>query len=198
MSRRSLFGRTLLGLAASLLVALPATAAGHMSMQAGGFVPFQGDAGYSLLLQLLGSNAAAKARFGGEFEYRSFDTTVLGVEDVDVDSYVLRLVWQQHFMPDAVVTPYLGLGIGVAINDVDAGKVDRVKGRNVRGSIGAGPDGLFMLGVQARIPGAEYLSIYGEGRVGFTYDVTDREDKTALDVESLGGFTGSAGLRFRF
>lgn len=196
--RRTKRGCSLLVFAAWLLLAAPASGAGHMSLQAGGFVPFQGDAGYSLLLQLLGSSAAGKARFGGEFEFRSFDTKVIGVRNVDVDTYSIRFVWQQHFVPDAPVSPYLGLGFGLLISDVDDGKVDRVKGENVRNATGAGLDGLFMLGVQAAIPGAEYMSVYGEGRVGFGFDLIAREDESALEGENLGGFSGSAGIRFRF
>jgi hypothetical protein len=188
----------LAALAAAVWIGEPASAEGHMAVQAGGFVPWQGDAGPSLLLQLLGSGAAAKARFGGEFEYRTFDSKIIGVSDVDVDSYVIRAIWQQHFVPDAPVTPYLGLGLGVAINDVDDHKVDRVKGRNVRSSTGAGPDGVFMLGLAANVPGADYLSVYVEGRVGFTIDIISRNDGSDLETENLGGASGSAGLRFRF
>jgi hypothetical protein len=199
MARRSRTGHSVLAVAAVLLLAGPAAAAGHMALQAGGFVPFQGDAGPSFLLQLLGSNASARARFGGEFEYRGFDTTIMGVRNVDVDSYAIRAVWQQHFMPDAPVTPYIGLGIGVSINDVDDDKVDRVYGRNVRHATGAGPDGVFMLGVQAKIPGLDFMSIYGEGRVGFSYDFSGRADKDAtVETENFGGASGSGGIRFRF
>jgi hypothetical protein len=169
-----------------------------MAMQAGGFVPWDGDAGYSLLMQLLGSGAAGKARFGGEFEFRSFDSKIVGVSDVDVDAYVIRAVWQQHFAPDAPVSPYIGLGLGVAINDVDDEKVDRVRGEETRGNTGAGPDGVVMLGLQARIPGVDYLAVYVEGRAGFSIDITDRNDQTGLESESLGGASGNAGLRFRF
>jgi hypothetical protein len=198
MRRTSRDRLAFVALTAVLLVGAPASGDGHLAMQAGGFVPWQGDAGYSLLLQLLGSNASAKARFGGELEFRSFDSKIIGVSDVDVDSYVIRALWQQHFLPDGPVTPYIGLGLGVAINDVDDHKVDRVKGRNVRSSTGAGPDGVFMLGIQAKVPGVDYLSIYGEGRVGFTVDFIARNDESGLETENLGGASGSAGLRFRF
>lgn len=196
MARRS--GGALAVLAASLLLAGPAAADGHMSMQGGGFVPFQGDAGPTFLLQLLGSNASARSRFGAEFEYRRFDTKIIGVRNVDAESYVIRAVWQQHFRPDAAITPYLGLGLGVSINRVDDDKVDRAKGENVRNATGAGPDGVFMLGLQARVPGAEYMSLFAEGRVGFSFDFIAREDKSKLESENFGGASGSAGLRFRF
>lgn len=198
MKRASLAGLALAVFGGALLAGAPAKADGHMTVQGGAFVPWQGDPGYSFLLQLLGSNASAKARFGAEFEFRNYDSNIMGVSDVAVESYAVRAVWQQHFRPDGSVSPYIGLGLGFTINDVNDGKVDRARGQNVRRSIGAGPDGVFMLGLQARVPGADYLSLYVEGRVGFAYDFTDRRDKTQLQVENLGGATGSAGLRFRF
>jgi hypothetical protein len=185
-------------LAAAVLAAAPAAADGHLAVQGGGFVPWQGDAGPSFLLQLLGSNARARARFGGELEFRTFDSQIIGVSDVDVEAYVIRAVWQQHFVPDAPVTPYLGLGLGVAINDVDDRKVDRVKGRDVRSSTSAGPDGVFMLGLAAKLPGADFVSVYAEGRIGFSVDYVSRNDATHLESENLGGASGNAGLRFRF
>jgi hypothetical protein len=198
MGQKSSTAFHLTAVAVALLVGAPAAGAGHVSMQGGGFVPWQGDAGYSLLFQLLGSNASAKARFGSEFEYRNFDSKIMEVSDVKVESYVIRAIWQQHFLPEAPVTPYFGLGLGIAINEVDDRKVDRVRGRNMRGSTGAGIDGLVMFGVQARIPGVDYMSIYAEGRVGFTYDFVGREDKSGVEAENLGGVTGSAGIRFEF
>jgi len=188
----------LAALAAALLAAAPATGAGFVSMQAGAFVPWEGDVGASLALQLLGSSASARARFGGEFEYRRFDSTVIGVQDVGVESYVIHAMWQQHFAPDAAVTPYLGLGLGMSVNVVDDDKVDRVRGRNTLDSTHAGIDGIFLLGVQAKLPGAEYMSVYAEGRVGFGYMFIDREDANSVIGENVGGTSASLGLRFRF
>jgi len=45
-------------------------------------------------VQMLGSGASGRSRWGGEFEFRSFDTKVQGVNNVDVDSFVLRAMWQ--------------------------------------------------------------------------------------------------------
>ena len=156
----------LLSLAVALVAASPAFGAGFISMQAGGFAPWEGDAGPTLALQLLGSSAAARARFGAEFEYRRFDSTIIGVQDVGVQSCVIRAMWQQHFRPDAPLTPYLGLGLGMSVNVVDDDKVDRVRGRDTLDSTHACIDGIFLLGVEAKIPGADYMSVYAEGRVG--------------------------------
>lgn len=197
-SRSGGWRAALISLSVALLAASPAAGAGFVAMQAGAFVPWEGDVGPSLALQLLGSSSAARARFGGEFEYRRFDSTIIGVQDVRVESYVIRAMWQQHFLPDAAVTPYLGLGLGMSVNVVDDDKVDRVRGSNTLDSTHAGIDGIFLLGVEAKIPGADFMSAYAEGRVGFGYLFIDREDANSVIGENVGGASGNLGLRFRF
>jgi hypothetical protein len=61
---------------------------------------------------------------------------------------------------------HVGPRSGIAIDDLEDAKVERVRGR----STGAGADGVFRLGVQARIPGADYSSIYAEGSAVLTCD----------------------------
>jgi hypothetical protein len=184
--------------AATLLAAAPAGAVGYLSMQAGVFDPWQGDAGYSLALQLLGAKASGKSRFGGEFEYRNFDSDIVDVPKVRVESFIFRGLWQHHFAPDRFVSPYLGVGLGVAIDVVDDHKVDRARGIDTLGSTSAGLDGVFLLGLQMAIPGTDSLSLYGEGRAGFGFAIYGRHDTDRLRSENLGGISGSLGLRYRF
>jgi hypothetical protein len=183
-------------LLAALLAAGPALAGGHVSAQVGGFVPWDGDAGVMTSVQVLGSNASGRSRWGGEFEYRSYERDISGVNDVDASSYVLRGIWQYHFRPDALVTPYTGLGIGVTINVVDDDAVDDALGYDARDAVGAGLDGVFLLGVAVNVPGAEYISIFAEGRLGLAFDAAGADDD--VDVDNVGGASGSAGVRFRF
>lgn len=186
----------LIGALAAFLVAGPASADGHMAAQVGGFAPWSGDAGVMTSVQLLGSNASGRSRWGGEFEYREFDTKIQGVSDVGVSSYLLRAMWQYHFRPDALATPYVGLGLGVTINDVDNDKVNEALGYHARDEVGAGLDGVFLLGASLNIPGAEYMSIFAEGRLGLAFDASGGNGD--VEVENVGGASGSAGLRFRF
>ena len=167
-----------------------------MSAQVGGFVPWSGDAGVMTSVQLLGSGASGRSRWGGEFEYRKFDTNIQGVSNVDVSSYVVRAMWQYHFRPEAVATPYIGLGMGVTINSVDNDKVNDALGYHARDQVGAGLDGIFLLGVSMNIPGVEYMSVFAEGRVGLAFDASGGDGD--VDVENVGGASGSAGLRFHF
>jgi hypothetical protein len=181
-----------------LLWAAPAAADGYMSAQVGGFAPWSGNAGIMTSIQILGSNASGRSRWGGEFEYRQFDTRVEGVPNVDVDSYLLRGMWQYHFRPEAAVAPYLGLGLALVITDLDDDKVDSAKGFNAIDPVGAGLDGVFLLGVSARIPGVDYLSVFAEGRVGLAFSATGKGSSSDVVVDNVGGGSGSAGLRFRF
>jgi hypothetical protein len=186
----------LLSALAALLAAGPASANGYLSAQVGGFVPWQGDAGVMTSFQLLGSGASGRSRWGGEFEYRDFDTKIQGVRDVGVSSYVLHAMWQYHFRPEAVVTPYIGLGLGLVIDSVDDNKVNNALGDNARDQIGVGLDGVFLFGVSVNIPGADYMSVFAEGRAGLAFDASDGGNN--VEVEDVGGASGSAGLRFRF
>jgi hypothetical protein len=184
---------------ASLLGAnSPARAEGFLAMQGGAFFPWQGDTGHSLALQMLGANHSGRSRWGAEFEYRDFESRIADVPDIDVETYLLRAMWQHHFRPDDLITPYIGLGLGLAISNVDHQAVDLAKGRNLRGSTGAGLDGLFLLGLSISPYDLDYLSFYAEGRVGFGVDVTGKNASSDTIVENLGGASANAGLRFRF
>lgn len=182
----------------ALLWAVPAAADGYLSAQVGGFAPWSGDAGVMTSIQMLGSNASGRSRWGGEFEYRQFDSRIQGVNNVEVNSYLLRGMWQYHFRPDAAFTPYVGLGLALAITDLDDDKVDDAKGFNAIDPVGAGLDATFLLGLSARVPGTDYLSVFAEGRVGLAFDATGRGSRDGVTVENVGGGSGSAGLRFRF
>lgn len=182
----------------AVLVAAPAAADTHLSAQLGGFAPWSGDAGVTTGFQILGSGASGASRWGGEFEYRHFDSKISGVRNVDVDSYVFRAMWQYHFEPDAVFTPYLGLGLGVVVSDVDDGKVDAAKGFNAIDSVGAGLDAVVLFGVSFNVPRTDYLSLFAEGRVGMGFSTFGEGSGSGVDTENVGGASGSAGVRFRF
>lgn len=182
----------------ALCVSQPTAADGHLSLQGGVFVPWQGDPGFTTTLQLLGANRSGRSRWGGELEYRRFESRISDVPDVEVESFILRAIWQHHFRPEAAVTPYIGLGLGISINEVDHHKVDLAHGSDVRGSTGAGLDGLFLIGIRVIVPGAEYMSLFAEGRAGLAFDATGHNDRTDVIVENLGGASGNVGLRFQF
>jgi hypothetical protein len=179
-----------------LLAAGPAAADGFMSGQVGVFAPWQGDPGFMASVQMLGSGASRRSRWGGEFEYRNFETKVKGVSDVGVSSYVLRALWQYHFRPEAVLTPYIGLGLGMSITAIDDNKVNNQLGIDDQDHIAGGFDGLALLGVSANIPGADYMSVFVEGRLGLAFATAANDGD--WDTEDVGGGSGSAGLRFRF
>jgi hypothetical protein len=176
----------------------PASAAGFFSMQAGVFGPWQGDAGYSLAFQMLGGGASGRARFGAEFEYRNFDTHILGVSDVNLDAYAIRAIWQQHFIPDRLVSPYIGLSFGMTFTNIDDNRVDDVLGFDARGESGTGVEGQFLFGIDGKIPDSEFLSLFAEARVGFGYELNRLNNRSRIESENIGGIEGMTGVRFRF
>ena len=194
-NHRTRIAASLLALAA-LLAAGRASADGFMGAQVGVFAPWSGDPGVMTSFQLLGSGKSGRSRWGGEFEFRKFDSKIQGVNDVDVSSYVLRAMWQYHFRPEAVATPYIGLGLGLTIDAIDDDKVNDALGNDAQDHIAGGLDGIFLLGVSANIPGAEYMSVFCEGRLGLAFAAA--ENNGDWDVEDVGGGSASAGVRFRF
>jgi len=182
----------------AVIGATSASAAGFFSMQGGVFGPWQGDAGYSLGLQMLGGGASGRARFGAEFEYRNFDTHILGVSDVNIDAYAIRAIWQQHIVPDRLISPYLGLSFGLTLTSIDDDRVDEVRGVDARGDSGAGIEGQFLFGIDGKIPDSEYLSLFAEARVGFGYEFNHLNNRSRIESENIGGIEGLTGLRFRF
>lgn len=66
--------------------------AADFEFRAGGgvFSPWDGDTGYSVLAQAMGSTETRHWRFGGEFELRDYGSEFFGVKGVDVQSYHLR------------------------------------------------------------------------------------------------------------
>ena len=195
MKTRFLFAPAL-GAMLAFVSAGPAAADGFMSAQVGVFAPWSGDPGVTTSVQLLGSGASGRSRWGGEFEFRSFDSKIQGVNNVDVDSFVLHAMWQYHFRPEAIATPYIGLGVGVTIDAIDDDKVNDAIGSDQQDRIMGGFDGLFLLGVSVNIPGAEYMSVFTEGRLGLAFATA--ENNGDWDTEDVGGGSASAGLRFRF
>ena len=62
----------------------------------------------------------------------------------------------------------------------------------VRCSTGAGLDALFLIGLQLTFPGAEYVSLFGEGRAGLGFDATGDNERTHVIIENLGGASGNS------
>lgn len=200
MSRRTAIA--LVGLALGAALAAPPARA-QLSAGAGGgvVIPWDGNAGYSVSGEVLYRLAGRAWRFGGEFEYRGYESQLFGVHDVDIDSYQLRVL--AHYLFElGPVSPYLGVGIQTSLNVIDDGAIEAVLGVPVD-ETGASIGATLIAGVE--LPLAASVSAFAEARVSVDAQLTEEEDDyysyyddDDVDVEELGGFTGRAGLRIRF
>ena len=84
----------------------------------------------------------------------------------------------------------------MTIDKIDDDKVNDAIGSDQQDRIMGGFDGLFLLGVSMNIPGAEYMSVFAEGRMGLAFATA--ENGGDWTTEDVGGGSASAGLRFRF
>jgi hypothetical protein len=160
------------------------------------FVPFNGQAGPSGLLQVLGS--AKQWRFGGEVEYRNYKSSIFDVDDVSFDSICLRGIVQYHFRTEGV-QPYLGAGFGLNINSIDSNSVERGRPDLTDVSdVGAGIGLLGLGGVE--FPLGDRVSLFGEARVSVDFQLTKQKGGGDDDIgaENLGGVSGIGGIRIRF
>lgn len=180
---------------------------GAVGVGGGVFQPWDGKVGGGGMIQGFAVLLDGHLRIGGEFEGRTYETRVFSVDDVDVQSYVLRPQAQWVFFPKSI-TPYLGLGLSLHVNVWDQREIERARpGLDLDGNVGTSGGIVGIAGVEA--PLGDHLSVFLEGRAdasvqftqecatvvvnGFLVDVCD-------DVKSnqLGGATGLLGVRFRF
>lgn len=186
------------GLLLALAVVLPGVAAAEMHLGAGvgALEPWRGDTGYSVVGQLMGSAFSDHVRLGVEFEYQSYETEILGLAGIDVNSYSLRGVAQFVLLPEKI-SPYLGIAYGFNLIEVDDDRVDAAfaaSGVDVD-AFGVGTGGLLFLGLQ--VPLAEHFALFAEGRAGIATELTDAFDHQ-VKSKNLSGYTGMAGVRLSF
>ena len=87
------------------------------------FYPFQGRSGFNALVQVMGI-VSPQERFGVELEFRKYETEFFNAKNIDTQSYIVRGIGQYFFRPQGI-SPYVGLGLNLAINDFDGNEVER-------------------------------------------------------------------------
>jgi hypothetical protein len=189
-----------IGSIASLLITTATLAAEpevHVSLAGGVSQPWDGDWGHSVTLSAQVALERRRMWIGLEIEQRSFSAQLTDSFEPDYDSVIVRGLFHFHPLPDARISPYAGLGVGIALHVVDRyGDVDGVRTRR-RDRISGGSSFLALLGVQAPIPVSERLSVYAEGRLESLTDLWKKRGST-LQYDQVGAVTGMVGLRFRF
>lgn len=187
------------GLMAASLAPTAVMAEMHLSGGAGVFVPYDGNAGVAVMGQWMVAPGEGPWLVGGEVEYRSFESKIFDVDDVDTSTIALRAVGTYRFLRDGV-TPYVGAGVGMAVNIVDSDFIEE-RSRDVveADDVGFGIDLQGILGLA--YPLRERIELFAELRVGANIQLTEEESSGGSDdigVESLGGVSGLAGVRLRF
>lgn len=190
-----------------LACALAAPAAGvELAAGGGGFFPWDGDSGPAVFAQV-GGRIKQNWRLLGEFEYRDYSTKLLGVDNVDVQGYGLRFVAHYMFLPEGVVNPYVGAGVGLTLQDLDDQKIERALEQTFASAdvtpVALSVAVMGILGLE--LPLGDHFALFGEGRVGADIALTNTEVDTGsgnsnnnLDTENLGGLHAIGGLRVRW
>lgn len=170
----------------------------YISGGGGIFYPFQGTSGFNAVIQAAGKISPTE-RLGVELEFRKYETEFFNAKNIDTRSYILRGIGQYFFRPQGI-SPYVGLGLNIAINDFDGNEVERKEPSvDIKTGWGFGYGILALAGVE--VPMTQQLAFFAEGRVSGDFQVTffeKRSGKDKVNFESLSGLTGMGGIRMRF
>lgn len=161
------------------------------------FYPFQGRSGFNALVQVMGI-VSPQERFGVELEFRKYETEFFNAKNIDTQSYIVRGIGQYFFRSQGI-SPYVGLGLNLAVNDFDGNEVERKEPSvDIKTGWGIGYGVTGIVGVE--VPVGD-IAFFGEGRVSGDFQVTIYEKRSGnkkVNFESLSGFTGMGGIRMRF
>ena len=162
------------------------------------FYPFKGQSGVSGVIQAMGF-LSPQERVGVELEYRKYETKLFNAKDIDTQSYILRGIGQYFFRSHGI-TPYIGLGVNIALNVFDESEIEKKRPSiNVKGDKGIGSGIMGLVGLE--VPMGQHVALFAEGRVSADVQFTrykNESGKNKFDVENLSGLTGLGGIRFRF
>jgi len=162
------------------------------------FYPFQGKSGFNGVVQAAGK-ISPQERLGVELEFRKYETELFNAKDIDTQSYFVRGIGQYFFRPHGI-SPYVGLGINLAVNVFDEDEIEKKRPSvNVKRGWGFGYGIMGLLGIE--VPMGQQLAFFAEGRVSGDFQLTNYESRSGKDkltIESLSGLTGMGGIRMRF
>ena len=162
------------------------------------FYPFKGRSGVSGVIQAMGF-LSPQERVGVELEYRNYESNLFKAKDIDTQSYILRGIGQYFFRSHGI-TPYIGLGVNIALNVYDESEIEKKRPSiNVKGDKGIGSGIMGLVGLE--VPMGQHVALFAEGRVSADIQFTrykNESGKNKFDVENLSGLTGIGGIRIRF
>lgn len=166
----------------------------HISSGAGVFLPWDGDQGFNVSALLHKGLGSDRFWVGGELEYRRYEAELKRGYQPEYNTFALRFSFQYHPFPKSVVSPYAGIGVGIAASYVDD---THSGGQKVREEFGAGPTLVAVAGGDLAIPALDPLAFFAEARIGNTTDLWFRRGGN-FQMDQIDGFTGMAGLRLGY
>jgi hypothetical protein len=169
----------------------------HVSIGSGVFLPWDGKRGYNVSGTAHLGLGSDRFWVGGEFEYRHFEAEVKQDFRPDYNSFALRFQFQYHPFPAAVISPYVGIGVGVVLHKVDDNHSSLDSSDKLRSDVSGGFTLLGLAGIEVPIPFVDRLHVFGEGRLGNTSDFWKRKGGN-FQMDQADGITGMGGLRIRF
>jgi hypothetical protein len=185
------------------VVSLAAPASARLVLSAGGgvFDPWYGSTGYEINAAVMGTLGESQSwRLGGEFAYRTADTGIQDVDNVDYDAYRICFLVHYRFLVGKIIEPYLGARIGFAVYSIDNHKIERERPSRDVDSTGFSLGASALAGID--VPLGDRFALYSEVSVGADVLWSDdgQEDSygSSRASDGVGGVTGVAGIRLRF
>jgi len=205
---------------AALLCLFASTASANrdsFSIQAGSGSPLFGGKGRGGAAIQYAHRFGDRNYLGAEIEYRNQETEIWDVDNVDVDTINIRLFYRVDMTVDTVITPYFTVGLGGIVNRVaDPGAVEARLAASEPDSTfeinrtGGGFGLLGAVGLEYAPPGADWISLFAEGRVDIglvTHEVEEVDSDPGIFEEAYrkdsyldgqGGASGYVGIRLHF
>ena len=169
----------------------------HASVGSGVFLPWDGDRGTPVSVMFHRGFGSDRFWVGGEVEFRHFEGDVKPYYRPEYDNYGVRFQFQYHPFPKAIVSPYVGIGVGFVVNTVENGHANGNPADKVRSDVSGGTTLLGLAGFELAVPFVPWLEVFAEGRLENASDLWRRKGGN-YQLDQVGGFTGMGGLRVRW
>ena len=161
----------------------------------GSFAPSDGDSGTTASLLYFWSTEE-RSSIGVELERRTFESRIFGVDGVEVDSWLLSTKLRYAIVPEGDVRWYVGGSIGVSVNKIDAGAVERSRSALFVTDVGTGLDLAALAGVDYRLSATTRL--FAEAAYDVNFQLTEEFRGAGSGSEQLGGLSLKAGIGYAF
>lgn len=190
-------------LSLALVISLAEPEAARLVLSTGGgvFDPSYGSTGYELNAAVMGTlGQSQRWRLGGEFAYRTAESGIQDVDNVDFDAYRISFLVHYRLLVGKIIEPYLGARLGFAAYRIDNLKVERQRPSHDVNSSAYGIGASAIAGID--VPTGNHFALYSEFSIGgdvlWSQDGTKNFFGSSNTSDGVGGMSGVAGIRVRF